>query len=119
MELTAQINGKKIPENKKAIQLINKLKRLVYRYDKNAEIILFGSRARGDFHEESDWDFLILTDLKEIAIFKHDLRNKIADEIEFVLDESIFVIVKNKFDWEKNHNVTPLYYNINEEGIKV
>lgn len=24
------------------------------------EISLFGSRARGDFHPESDWDFLVL-----------------------------------------------------------
>lgn len=119
MDLLTQLNGKNIPEHTKALQLINKLKSLVHQYDKNAEIILFGSRARGDWHEESDWDFLILTDLKDIRVFKDDLRNKISDEIEFVLNEVVFVIVKNKFDWENNHNVTPLFYNISEEGIRV
>ena len=26
----------------------------------NAKVILFGSQARGDYHEGSDWDILIL-----------------------------------------------------------
>lgn len=119
MELLSQIKNKKISDDKKAIELISKLKNLVTGYDKNAEIILFGSRARGDWHEESDWDFLILTDLEVTEAFKDKLRIEIANKIEFVLDEAVFVIVKNKSDWENNNNVTPLYYNISDEGIKV
>lgn len=33
--------------------------------DPEAEVVLFGSRARGDFHDESDWDDLILVDKEE------------------------------------------------------
>lgn len=29
---------------------------------KGAEVILFGSRARGDAHDDSDWNVLILLD---------------------------------------------------------
>jgi len=29
--------------------------------DDNAEIILYGSRARGDERQDSDWDILVLT----------------------------------------------------------
>ena len=117
MELLAQINGKKLPENKKAIQLINKLKSLVYMYDKNAEVILFGSRARGDWNEESDWDFLILTNAEVTENFKQELRNKILDEIEMPLNEAVFIIVKNKIDWEEEYAVTNIYESIMEEGI--
>ncbi|MGI8580617.1 MAG: nucleotidyltransferase domain-containing protein [Chitinophagaceae bacterium] len=79
--------------------------------------MLFGSRARGDWHEESDWDFLILTDAKVTENFKQELRNKILDEIEMPLNEGVFVIVKNRLDWEENYAVTNIYESIMEEGI--
>ncbi len=41
--------------------IIKKVKEIVDRFDSHADIVLFGSRARGDYHEESDWDFLILS----------------------------------------------------------
>ncbi len=119
MELVNQINGKKISADEKAVELINSLKQLVCRYDKNAEIILFGSRARGDWNEESDWDFLILTDVEVTETFKQELRIKILDQIELPMNEGVFVIVKNKIDWEENNAVTNLYESISEEGIKV
>ena len=34
--------------------IIAAVKKIVYRYDERADIILFGSRARGDWHVESD-----------------------------------------------------------------
>lgn len=117
MELQTQIDTKKIEEIPNAVQLIDKLKNLIYDYDKNADLVLFGSRARSDWHEESDWDFLVLMDIEVTEKFKSDLRIKIFEEIELPLNEGIFIIVKNKIDWEENNNVTPLYYNISEEGI--
>ncbi len=45
--------------------IISSLKHIVHQYDPHATITLFGSRARGDYHEESDWDFLILTSIQE------------------------------------------------------
>ncbi len=33
--------------------------------DSEAEVVLFGSRARGDFHDESDWDVLVLVNKEE------------------------------------------------------
>ncbi|MEJ7673775.1 MAG: nucleotidyltransferase domain-containing protein [Chitinophagaceae bacterium] len=117
MELSAQKEDKKLPGDKQSIELICRLKSIIYYYDKNAEIILFGSRARGDWHEESDWDFLILTDAKVTENFKQELRNKILDEIEMPLNEGVFVIVKNRLDWEENYAVTNIYESIMEEGI--
>jgi predicted nucleotidyltransferase len=39
--------------------------------DRIERVVLYGSRARGDFHEDSDYD---------IAVFLHDLSNR-RDEV--------------------------------------
>jgi predicted nucleotidyltransferase len=46
-------------------------------------IILFGSRARGDFRENSDWDLLIVVsnelDLKDKREISKEIRIKLAE----------------------------------------
>ena len=44
-------------------EFLQEVKRYVLEVDPNAEVWLFGSRARGDARMDSDWDFLILTAL--------------------------------------------------------
>jgi len=99
--------------------IINKLKEIVYRYDTDAEIILFGSHARGDWDEESDWDFLILSNHPEKSDIKEKLRRNILNEIELVVSEVVFILMHNKKVWEEDYSITPLYYNIEEEGIVI
>jgi predicted nucleotidyltransferase len=41
-------------------KLISKVKSAINSVDPQAKVILFGSRARGDEKQSSDWDFLIL-----------------------------------------------------------
>ncbi|HEY6976714.1 MAG TPA: nucleotidyltransferase domain-containing protein [Chitinophagaceae bacterium] len=41
--------------------ILRSIKSAILKIVPDASIILFGSRARGDWHEESDWDILILT----------------------------------------------------------
>ena len=43
-------------------EILIKVKNAILKIEPSAEIILYGSRAREDFHEGSDWDFLILVD---------------------------------------------------------
>jgi predicted nucleotidyltransferase len=95
----------------------NKIKEIVHRYDANADIILFGSRARGDWNEESDGDFLILTS-KNVT---PDLKKRIIYEMHDVeLEENIVLqfLIKNKKDWEIRYLNSPLYLNIKDEGLK-
>ena len=51
-----------IPMKKRTSDIIKLIKRNISEIDPNAQIILYGSRARGDEHTDSDWDLLILTD---------------------------------------------------------
>jgi len=106
-----------LKEDERSAFVIDKIKEIVHRYDEDAEIILFGSRVRGDWDEESDWDFLILSSLLEQSDIKEKIRKDILKEIENVLFEVVFILVHNKKVWEEKYPVTPLHYNIEEEGI--
>lgn len=108
-----------LTQDKSSTFIINKLKEIVHRYDKDAEIILFGSHARGDWDEESDWDFLILSNYPEKSDIKEKIRRDILDEIELVVSEVVFILMHNKNVWEEVYSVTPLYYNIEDEGIVI
>ncbi len=48
------------------------------------KIILFGSRARGDYKESSDWDLLIIVEKtllrKQKSEISHLIRKRLADE---------------------------------------
>ncbi len=99
--------------------IISTLKTIVTQYDHHATIILFGSRARGDYHEESDWDFLILTSIQESDLLKEKMRKEILYEIEFKTDQHIAAIFHNKNIWQQDHQVTNLFKSIAEEGIVV
>ena len=116
MQLTATYNQTSIKEIKNSF-IVKKVKEIVHRYDENSEIILFGSRARGDWHEESDWDFLILSELDERNEIKEKIRQDVLEEIEHKTFNVVFTLFHNKKAWEENYSVTPLYYNIEEEGI--
>jgi len=98
-----QTSAKEIKNN----FVVNKVKEIVHRYDELAEIILFGSRARRDWHEDSDWDFLILSELDERDEAKEKIREEVLEEIENFTFDSVYII-HNKKVWEKNYSVTPL-----------
>ena len=104
-----------IPFESKAVSML--VKRCINSFDEGAIIILFGSRARGDASQESDWDFLVLTDRKDTELLASELRKKIQEEVELPLNVAVSLIVKNKLIWEDDYAVTNIYESIREEGI--
>ena len=105
--------------DEKRNDIINKVKIIVHKYDANAGVILFGSRARGDWHEESDWDFLVLTTLPEHSGIKEKVRKEILENIEYKTFDVINFIWHNKDVWEEDYSVTNIYESIQEDGIAV
>jgi len=98
--------------------LVQKVKSGILSVDKDAEVILFGSRARGDAREDSDWDFLCLTSLR----VNDSLRLSVIDKVLPVeLDEevAIQVVIKNKTDWQTKYVDSPFYRNVEEQGIRI
>ncbi len=86
--------------------------------DPKAEVILYGSRARGDERPDSDWDILVLTDYSIDLAIERKFRDKLYDlELESGEPLSIFVFSKN--DWQTKQRITPFYENVTQEGIRI
>ena len=97
------------------MNIVDAVKNEVNKIAADNEVILFGSRARGDFREDSDWDFLIL--LKKETVSKAE-KEKIRErlyELELATDEIISTIIHSQNEWDKL-SVTPIYQIIKEEG---
>ena len=96
-------------------ELIQQIKQTVHKAEPGAEIILFGSYARGDQRTDSDIDLLILIDAEK----QYEQVKKITYplfDLSFALGEAIVPLVMNKKEWETIHRSTALYQNIKDEG---
>ena len=80
---------------------------------------LYGSYARGDFHEESDIDILLTVDLSAQDIEKRRkvLASQISD-LSLDHDITISVAVKPLDQFVRYANVLPYYQNVLKEGIR-
>lgn len=99
--------------------ILDKIIGVVDRTAPGSEIYLYGSQARGDARELSDWDLLILFHAARITF---DFEKNILDElyeVEIETGEIISPLIYTKKDWEENHSVTPLFENIQKEGIRI
>ncbi len=94
-----------------------KIKKAVSELDPEARVILFGSRARGDYGKESDWDLLILTSIPATEENKRNLRYHLLD-IELETEQAFSTLIHHHDHWKKYY-VTPLYSIIEKEGIVV
>lgn len=95
-----------------------KLKAAVREHDPEAEVVLFGSRARNEAKTYSDWDILVVSRLANDSDFK-DKVNVLANR--YLLDHEVLLSVFH-FDqdrWNKGDSPSPFYDNIREEGIYV
>jgi predicted nucleotidyltransferase len=98
-------------------QIREKISHSIHANDPGAIAYLFGSRARGDFRPDSDWDILILVDNAEFSnsiddVFRDDLYN-----IELDTGQIISTLIYPKEYWKTILKYSPLYKNITSEGI--
>ncbi|MDB5191365.1 MAG: polymerase subunit beta [Segetibacter sp.] len=97
-------------------QILQEIKQAVLSVDPQAEVVLFGSRARGDYREESDWDVLVLVE-KEQNDWRH--KEKILNAVfgvELKNKQVITPIIRNKVFWDELE-VTLLHKEIEKDGI--
>jgi len=83
------------------------------------KIILFGSRARGDFSKDSDWDFLVIIDRNLNFNEKWEIIDEIKRELAVLkIPNDVIVKSKERFDEMKNYVGNISFYAF-KEGVVV
>ena len=103
--------------NSKEINITQLIKAKIKQKNPLADIILFGSHARGQSNENSDWDILILLNQLNVSRLDEKAYRDELYEIELEIGEPISSFVFSKTDWEQKYTITPFYRNIKAEGI--
>ena len=96
---------------------LQKVKETVHSVDPQADVYLFGSRARGNHRKDSDWDFLVLTSKKVTRELKYTFSDTLND-LELEAERVISSIIRSKEEWP-DYEVTDLYQNIQEDGKRL
>ncbi len=97
--------------------LLMKCGNVIKKADPSAQIILYGSRARGDADPESDYDLLILTD-GDADINREDLFRRQLFPIEIETGCVFTVILFNKRAWNTPlYRVMPFHQNVEKDGV--
>ena len=81
-----------------------------------SKAILYGSRARGDARNDSDWDILILLDKDRLEQADYDNVSYPFVLLGCDLGTEINPILYTKKEWE-SYYFTPFYENVNRDGI--
>jgi predicted nucleotidyltransferase len=104
--------------NRKTRHITQLIRKNVSLIDANAEIILYGSRARGDERADSDWDILVLTDYPVDLQMERTFRDSLYD-LEVETGEPFSVFVYSKSDWLTKQKISPFYDNVTLEGVRI
>ena len=99
--------------------IINKIVALAQVNFPDSEIILYGSKARNDDKKDSDWDLLVLLDSVSLTFSKEQNILDNFYELELESGEVFSPLIYTKSDWENRYLYTPLFQNIQNEGIKI
>lgn len=99
--------------------IISRIKEFIHSKDPNAVAFLFGSRARGEERPDSDWDILILVESEKVTNEIEDkFRNELYD-IELDAGQIISTFIYPKNLWNTSLKFSPLYHNVELDGIRL
>ena len=82
---------------------------------KGASLFLYGSRARGDAHEESDWDLLILLDKSKLVADDYDMTYPLR-ELGWNIGEDISPHIYTKKQWDE-WSFLPYHKNVERDKV--
>ena len=96
-------------------QVLNSIKQVASQVlPKGSTLYLYGSRARGDAHEGSDWDLLLLLDKPRLEFEDFDKYSYPFVEMGWDIGEDIRPHAYTKNEWFNGpHSL--FYYNVEED----
>jgi predicted nucleotidyltransferase len=101
----------------KNARLLRRVRDKVHSMIPDADIILYGSRARAEAGLESDWDFLILLDQKPDRQVVAELRDQLY-ELELENDIVLSSIIRSRHEWNsETYSILPFKKAVERDGV--
>ncbi|MDA8137359.1 MAG: nucleotidyltransferase domain-containing protein [Desulfobacteraceae bacterium] len=114
-----QIHKKSTMMNSKDLETANKLKSLLEKRVKLHQMILFGSRARGDADADSDMDLQVILD-EPVSRQSRKMVSDSAWETGFEAGIVLVPVVVSRDNWESGPNRASLLAKaVREEGMRI
>lgn len=99
------------------IELLQRCKEAIKNVVADGQVILYGSRARGDARDDSDYDVMVIVN----GPVDMSLKEKILDKIyplELETEQMVSLLVYSKKKWDSAlWHATPLHKNVDAEGV--
>ena len=110
---------KDVVMNKKDQEILTRIREVAHRsLPKGARAVLYGSHARGDAHQGSDWDILILLDKEKLEDSDYTYISYPFVMLGCDINEEINPIMYTKKEWNQFH-FTPFYENVEHDGVQL
>ena len=104
----------------KSREMLAKTKSAILSVEPDAEVFLFGSRARGDYNKDSDWDLLVLISGESDYQRDRTIIHKVFD-IELAYHQIFNIIIHIQEYWNNDrfYHVTPFYKNVSKDKVAI
>ena len=97
--------------------LLARVRETVRAVEPGAQVILYGSRARGDAEPESDWDLLVLLGGPVTAEREDAVRHRLYD-LELAADVVLSTLIYSRDRWDSPlYRSLPFHANVERDGV--
>ncbi len=98
-------------------ELLEEVKMRIHRFLSSAEIVLYGSVARGTQGPESDYDVLVLTEETLASNQEGEIRDALFD-LEMTTGAALTMLFYSKEEWQTPvSRVSPFRQEVERDGI--
>lgn len=99
--------------------MLQRIKQNVQEVEADAEVWLYGSRARQDARRDSDWDVLVLSSKPKLTFQEEEAFMDHICDLMVETGQVIQLFAYGKQDWHTHHVVTPFYQNVQTDAIRL